>query len=587
MLVYGDMERVEEAASICRRIGDGMATCLSMEPDRHRHELLVQTFIMTGELVQGLADREFQQRGCDEISDIQIAGAELLFLQARMLLQSWQGNFTGPLTHSADWKALLDCLRLEEPIRIRRPEGYAHYALYPESFLKAALRSGLTSETVVIGVRSIGVGLGALVAAALGSGPAYSLRPTGDPFRRHVLPGKMLQNRILSRSDINFAIVDEGPGLSGSSFGCIADWLETNGVPAERLHFFPSHRGDPGGQVSKAHLRRWKQRRPHVVDVHELILDTPEQKHSLKSWACELLGVNGDSWDDLSGGEWRRFCYEDPQHWPPSYRQQEKLKFLLSEGEARYLVKFAGLGDAAIKRARGKLLSEAGFTPPVLGTCHGFIIEQWADGSPIAAEPASTETVEQIGQYLGFRARHLPAAHEGASLSDLCHMAVVNIGEALGSETAHRAERLIGRPRHLTKYLRRTDTDNRLHRWEWIRRRDGRLMKTDALDHNASHDLIGCQDVAWDIAGACVEFDLSKTQRLQLAQVVAAETGRELREDVLEVFEACYLGFQIGLWSLAAQSQDVTEQVRLTNAVARYEGRIRTLLADPSAIVGD
>jgi hypothetical protein len=112
-------------------------------------------------------------------------------------------------------------------------------------------------------------------------------------------------------------------------------------------------------------------------------------------------------------------------------------------------------------------------------------------------------------------------------------------------------------------------------------------MKTDALDHNASHDLIGCQDVAWDIAGACVEFDLSKTQRLQLAQVVAAETGRELREDVLELFEACYLGFQIGLWSLAAQSHDVTEQDRLTNAVARYEGRIRTLLADPSAIVGD
>lgn len=87
-------------------------------------------------------------------------------------------------------KALLERLGLEEPIRIRRPEGYAHYALYPESFLEAALRSGLTSETVVIGVRSIGVGLGALVAAALGSRPAYSLRPTGDPFRRHVLPGK-------------------------------------------------------------------------------------------------------------------------------------------------------------------------------------------------------------------------------------------------------------------------------------------------------------------------------------------------------------------------------------------------------------
>ncbi len=584
MLVYGDMERVEEAASICRRIVDGMMTCLCMRPDRHRHELLVQTFIMTGELVQGLADREFQQRGCDEISDTQNAGAELLLMQARMILQSWQGGFTGTLTHSAGWKALLERLGLEEPIRIRRPEGYAHYALYPESFLEAALRSGLTSETVVIGVRSIGVGLGALVAAALGSRPAYSLRPAGDPFRRHVLPGETLQNCILNRSDTDFAIVDEGPGLSGSSFGCIADWLETNGIPAERLHFFPSHKGEPGGQVSKTHLRRWRQRQPHVVDVHELILDVPERKHSLKSWACELLGVSGDSWQDLSGGEWRKLCYGDPQNWPPSYRRQEKLKFLLSDGEARYLVKFAGLCDAATKQARGRVLSEAGFTPPVFGTCHGFIVEPWVEGSPMAAGPASKEMVEQIGQYLGFRAGHLPAAHGGASLSDLCHMAVLNIREALGSEIADHVERLIGRPHRLTRYLRRTDTDNRLHRWEWVRRQDGRLMKTDALDHNASHDLIGCQDVAWDIAGACVEFDLSKAQRLHLAQIVATESGRDAREDVLDVFEACYLGFQIGLWSLAAQSQDIVERGRLTNAVGRYEGRIRTLLADRSAI---
>jgi hypothetical protein len=29
-----------------------------------------------------------------------------------------------------------------------------------------------------------------------------------------------------------------------------------------------------------------------------------------------------------------------------------------------------------------------------------------------------------------------------------------------------------------------------------------RLLKTDALDYHAGHDPIGCQDIAWDIAGA-------------------------------------------------------------------------------------
>ena len=581
MLVYGDIERVERAASICCRVSDDMAACFNMEPDRRRHELLVQTFIMTGELVQGLADREFRQRGYDEISDAQVAGSELLLFQARMLVRSWRINFAGSLLPSTDWKALLEPLRLDEPIRIKRPEGYAHYALYPESFLEAALRSGLSSKAVVIGVRSIGVSLAAVVAAALGSGPAYSLRPTGDPFRRQVLPGKLLQRRILDRLHTDFAIVDEGPGLSGSSFGCIADWLETNGVPAERIHFFPSHKGEPGRQVSKAHLRRWKQRRPHVVDVHELILDTPERERNLKSWACELLGVSEGSWRDLSGGQWRGLRYEDPQYWPPSYRQQEKLKFLLSDSGTHHLVKFAGLCEMATKQARGKILSEAGFTPPVLGTCHGFIVEPWIEGCAMEIDPApKTEMVEQIGLYLGFRARHLPATHGGASLLDLCHMATVNIEEALGGEVAHQIQQLIGRPHHLVKHLRRVDTDNRLHRWEWIRRQDGRLIKTDALDHNASHDLIGCQDVAWDIAGASVEFDLSKAQRCRLVEIVAVETDREPRDDVLKVFEACYLGFQIGLWSLAAQSHDASEQARLRSAVMRYEGRVLGLLAE-------
>jgi hypothetical protein len=41
----------------------------------------------------------------------------------------------------------------------------------------------------------------------------------------------------------------------------------------------------------------------------------------------------------------------------------------------------------------------------------------------------------------------------------------------------------------------------------------GRQLKTDALHHHAGHDLVGCQDVAWDIVGVTVELGLSQTQR--------------------------------------------------------------------------
>ena len=72
----------------------------------------------------------------------------------------------------------------------------------------------------------------------------------------------------------------------------------------------------------------------------------------------------------------------------------------------------------------------------------------------------------------------------------------------------------------LERGLRRTETDNRLHVWEWLIRPDGRLLKTDALDHHAAHDLVGCQDVAWDVAGAVVELDLSPPEQDELCAII-------------------------------------------------------------------
>ncbi|MEF0943698.1 hypothetical protein [Rhizobium sp. BR 362] len=580
MLVYGDIARVEDAASVRRRIAEHMSACISLPPGRRRHELLFQTFVTTGELAQGLADQEFKQRAADDVSDIHDAGARLLLVQAQSILRSWQASFLGDLVFPAEWPLLLERLDSREPVRMKRAEGYAFYALYPESYIEAALRSGLPSTTVVIGIRSIGMSLAALVAAALDSGPAYSLRPTGHPFSRHLQIGQMLRERILTERDVDFAIVDEGPGLSGSSFGCVADWLLANGVSSRRLHFFPSHKGDLGPHASNAHRQRWNERPKHVVEARELIIDVPEGAHSLQAWVSELVGAHKPSWRELSGGNWRAFRYDDPENWPPSYRQQEKLKFLVSEGDKRWLVKFAGLCEAgADKRRRGALLGKAGFTPMVIGTCYGFIVEPWIDGQPVETSALTKErVVDQIGRYLAFRARYLPAQHGGASLGDLCQMAVSNVGEAIGEDSARQLELLIDRRKYLVQHLQRVDTDNRLHAWEWLLKDDGSLLKTDALDHNGAHDLIGCQDIAWDIAGACVEFDLSSAERTRLAEIIARKVDSELREDVLTVFEASYLGFQIGLWSVASAGDSELETLRVRRTLERYADRLQRLL---------
>ncbi len=66
-------------------------------------------------------------------------------------------------------------------VTIKTAEGYAHYAVYPELYAEAA--RGMDAPPVVIGLRSIGLGLACMVAAACGAEPPVTLRPVGHPFR--------------------------------------------------------------------------------------------------------------------------------------------------------------------------------------------------------------------------------------------------------------------------------------------------------------------------------------------------------------------------------------------------------------------
>ncbi|OWV92852.1 hypothetical protein ATY81_16890 [Rhizobium sp. R72] len=580
MLVYGDVEWLEPPGPVIKRIERAMLACANAPPGRQRHELLVQTFIETAEFVQGLADREFDLNGGDDVSLVQTAAAKLLLAQAEAILASWQGHFHGEVSFAADTSSLRDNVNCIQPLRMKQAEGYAFYAVYPESYLLAAMQSRLPSETVVIGIRSIGLSLAALVAAGLGASPAFSLRPIGHPFRRQVNIKAALADKILARTQVDFAIVDEGPGLSGSSFASVANWLEINGVAPSRLHFFPSHGGGPGARASSLQRRRWQERPKHVVPISDVIVNAPPAALSLQNWVGELVGRPIETFRDISGGNWRGLAGDRSENWPPSHRQMEKLKFVATAGDQSWHVKFAGLGRSiAQKVRRGTVLHEAGFAPCVIGSCHGFLIEEWIKGLPIAAAAMNRqEILAAIGRYLSFRARRLPALHGGASFLTLCRMATTNIKEVAGFEDAARLGQIMQEKSSSLRHLPAVDTDNRLHKWEWLVTDDGRIQKTDALDHNSAHDLIGCQPIAWDLAGACVEFDLSPTERDELVDIVAKDGEVGLDDDVLVFFEAAYLGFQVGLWSLALATDDGQEKERIAIALHRYRRRLQPLL---------
>ncbi len=577
MLVYGDAERVVATQDALASLRGALDDVSRAAPGIERHSALVTAFIQASELVQGLADAAFEARGFDERSPVLDAGMGLLLALAAGIGRSWRSGFAERGEVSTDDLDALAAADLPEAIRTKQAEGYAFYALYPEAFVEAA--SGLEGRRWrVIGIRSIGVGLAAMVAAALGDRAPMTVRPVGHPFQRQLEVSPALAAEIAGEGGARFAVVDEGPGLSGSSFGAVIDWLEEQGIARDRIHVFPSHRGDLGPQASAAHRERWAVLPRHVTDFEDLLLHPGHPAQRLQAWFSDALGDPLAPLDDLSGGAWRHRVYDGESAWPASNIQQERRKYLLRTDDGPWLLKFVGLGpDPARTFERAQALHAADFAPEVRGYRHGFLAERWIED----ARPLDTMDVDRavlldtLGRYLAFRSHHFEVPKgRGASLTELLAMARYNTEQRLGPEVARRLEDWSALVPALEAKVRRVHTDNRMRRHEWLALPDGRILKTDALDHSAAHDLVGCQDIAWDVVGAAVEWGLTEDETAGLVDRVQREAGHVVDTGLVAFYRPCYLAFQLGAATMAAQALAgcETEAARLNRAADRYAG---------------
>ncbi|WP_426958722.1 hypothetical protein [Muricoccus radiodurans] len=582
MIVFGDASRVEDSRAKLARLDHQLRRADGMPPVIGRHGALVTALIEAGELVQGIADAAFEATGRDDASPVTEAAMALATAIARAVRDSWEAGFAGGAVPDEAAIAAVARAGLPESLRTRRAEGFAYYALYPEAYAVAA--SALPPGPVrVIGIRSIGTTLGAMVAAALDARPPMTVRPVGHPFRRELAVSDAWAGEMLTDRACRFAVVDEGPGLSGSSFGAVADLLDDRGVAPGRVHFFPGHGGAPGPQASASHRALWERTPRHVTSLETLLLGTTRPEHRLESWVAGLVGEAVRPMEDVSGGAWRALRFAREAEWPAIHPHQERRKFLHRTAEGTWLVKFAGLGRHGEEAlARAEVLSGAGLTPEVAGLCHGFLVERWVeDAGPVdpTGEPASRANA--IGRYIGRRARLLStAAEDGASAAALWRMARHNATLALGEEVARGIDRWEPDLPELDRRIRRVWTDNRMHAWEWLRRPDGTLLKTDAVDHAAAHDLIGCQDPAWDVVGAEMEWGIAATDGDRLRGAVEQEWGAPLDPALLAFLRPCYLAFQLGRATMAAEASAgwPEEEARGRAAAARYAAHLRGVL---------
>jgi hypothetical protein len=587
MLVFGDATRREPVALKLARLRAQLAAARAAPAGIGRHGLLVEALIEAGELAQGIADARFAAAGRRDARWPDAAAAMALTMaMARLCARSWQSGFAEGPDDEVDEEALLAVGAAALPsidIEVKQPEGFAFYALYPEAFLAAAapLRE---RPWRVIGLRSIGTTLAAMVATALGDDAPLTLRPIGHPFDRRVA----WDGGTLAMAGAHHAVVDEGPGLSGSSVAGVVRQLRAEGVLPERIHLFPGHGNGPGAQASAETRTLWASTPMHLTSFDDLILRAAEPAHRLQSWVEAIVGPLASPLDEVTGGGWRGAHGMAPGAQVPAHPWQERRKFLARGSDGRtWLVKFAGLGHAARERiACARQLGAAGFSPAVAGLCHGFLVERWhSEMAPLMPERLGdaalrVRLVERLADYIAFRARSFAAPDaSGASLQALHEAARHNGIEVLGHEGAAAWDRHGRDAARLQARVRAVRTDSRMHAWEWLADGD-RLLKTDAVDHHGGHDLVGCQDPAWDVAGAIAESELDSAERGRLVAGLARR-GCTIDADLLRFCAPAYLGFQLGHFHLAAQDAAAgPERTCLALHADRYAQRLQRLLAD-------
>ncbi|HZQ48420.1 MAG TPA: hypothetical protein VFC07_15490, partial [Verrucomicrobiae bacterium] len=239
------------------------------------------------------------------------------------------------------------------PLSVKIPEGFEFYALFPEQYCHSAIQWSARNPGVdrnravlVIGIRSIGTSLSALVAATLKAAgwqtERFTVRPAGPPFARTVaLPSAPVPNAR------HALIVDEGPGMSGSSLAAVAQALVESGFKPERISFLPGHDREPGPEAS-ADIRRWWAAIPrHVTLLEKVRWNGLTLTESLAARSGGWSGAKTRLHDleDLSGGLWRNKMYRSELEWPAVAVNFERLKYRCTNPRgASVLWKFAGLG---------------------------------------------------------------------------------------------------------------------------------------------------------------------------------------------------------------------------------------------------
>src|SRR3954447_7313973 len=460
--------------------------------------------------------------------------------------------------HRLDNNDLLSAARalvvdLAESLRISEAEGFAYYALHPLDFADVFAKESPSSSFAIVGIRSIGTTLSAVAVAELRSrsvcASRITVRPTGHPYNRETRLSVAERAWVDTENQrgSTFAIVDEGPGLSGSSFLSVGECLADLGVSPERILLIGTHDVNPQQLCAPGAASRWAKFKWR--SVHSRIYQRFKTMVS------------------LSGGRWRTVLLPAGVEWPASWQEMESLKFWSTD--RRSIFKFDGLGQFGTGvREQATAIHEAGFGPDVEDAGDGTSRYTFVDGAPILSGEASTEILDRIADYCAFRSTAFKTSNHGGQ-GQLLQMVRHNFHE----ET--------GQPLELPDDTLCTSSpviaDARMQPYEWVRSANGHLLKVDASRHGDDHYLPGPTDICWDLAGAIVEWNMLIGAAEYLIAAFKKRSGIDSSRN-LSSFVLAYSAFRMGYSRMAlsgTHNLDVKERFR--SAYLRYRTKMITV----------
>jgi hypothetical protein len=502
-----------------------------------------------------------------------------------------------------DERTALDRLRLElryladlttATLQVKVPEGFEFYTLLPEQYCFSALQwlkdhaESKSTSAIVIGIRSIGTSLSALVSTVLEAAglkaKRFTTRPIGHPFEREAI----LQSSQLA--DAKYAlIVDEGPGISGSSMAAVVKALLAEGMTHNHISLFPGHGGEPGPSASEQARSIWSSTARYFTPLETLRWHNKSLVDLLAAKSAEicLTGIPFERVQDLSAGAWRNYAYPDSSHWPALCLPFERSKYLCPARENLSLLwKFNGLGSLMSGRKTSvDIIPDSEINPaknlslPQLGSLNGFVALPWIEGKRLVrADATDANLLKSIGSHIVSSAgAPLSQSESSSSISRLSDMLYWNTKEAFGNNLAQQSRNLADRVTNSLPGLQYGDGHLAPH--EWIRTPDGALFKSDSFGHQNDHTIVSRQSILWDVAGAMVEWNLNTQTAVPL--LTAVQTGGvAIESDALHFYLVAHAAFRMGQTStcMGICGTASEEYLRLKKDFQYYAERVETEL---------